>query len=289
MGSKLAEAARAEYDTYATYRTAEPDIYGVNWEKYDKMDGPGIIQRLNPEFVIDVAAFHNVDKCEEERVKATSINAVASGRLATATREIRGRYVYVSTDFVFDGTAKSYVEGDIPAPVNVYGVSKHLGEELVMNLSLVNQVIRPSVIYGWNDTRLNFATWLLSELREGREVFIVTDWYSPPTFADSLAESMLKLMRQKKAGIFHLAGPDCMSRFEFAVRLARGFGLDESLVRPVFASTLDLLAVRPMNVCLENYRAKSLGIETVGVDRGITVMRNQLDLEDFIVPKRFKS
>ncbi len=278
-----------QYDTYATYRTDEPDIYGVHWEQYDKMEGGDIVHRLNPEIVIDTAAFHNVDKCETEGVKAYSINGVASGLLAVAAHEVRARYIYVSTDFVFDGTARRYFESDVSAPVNVYGLSKKWGEELVMDVSPVNQVIRPSVIYGWNDTRLNFATWVLSELREGREAFVVTDWHSPPTFADSLADSMLKLMRRKKAGIFHLAGPNCVSRFEFAVRLARAFELDESLVRPVFSSTLDLQAARPPNVCLQNRRAKRLSIETVGVEQGIAEMQNQMNLEDFVVPKRFKS
>ncbi len=152
-----------------------------------------------------------------------------------------------------------------------------------------NQVVRPSVIYGWDDTRLNFATWVLTSLREGKEIRVVTDRYGSPTLADSLADAILRLLKVGEGGIFHLAGPDCVSRFEFAGALAKAFELDGGLIHPVEAAKLGMRAERPSRSCLVNGRAAGYGITTVGVGEGIELMRSQRSLERFETPARFKS
>ncbi len=292
LGSKLASAAIGEYDVVATYRSIVPQIEGVNLvelHKERREEAQAAVRRADPDFVVDTAAFHDVDKCEVDKDLAWKINAASTHTLARLAKDLGARYLYVSTDFVFDGTAGPYKEADIPGPVNYYALTKLLGEQAVLGVDPENQVVRPSVIYGWDDTRLNFATWVLTSLREGKDINVVMDWHGSPTLADSLAEAILKLLKVKEGGIFHLAGPDCMIRFEFAGRLAKAFGLDRNLIRPVTASELGLKAERPPNSCLINERAAVYGISTASVEEGIKIMRSQQSLEDFETPERFKS
>lgn len=292
LGSKIARGALARYDVVASYRTAAPRVEGVRaveLQKETPEKATAILRDAGPDVVVDTAAFHDVDRCEESPDLAFQVNAAATGSLALAARDVGARYVYVSTDFVFDGARGPYREADVPRPVNQYGATKLAGERACLEADPDNQVVRSSVIYGWNDTRLNFATWLLVSLRDRKPVRVVTDWYGSPTFADSLSRAILRLLEIGDGGVFHLAAAECVSRYEFARRLAEGFGLDAGLIRPVSSSELETKATRPAHSCLVNERAARHGIRVAGVEEGIVAMRDQRTIESFVPPARFKS
>ncbi len=292
LGAKLAAAARDFYEVVATHRGVRPDVEGVRWVELNKekrLEALDTLRDAAPDLIVDTAAFHNVDKCEEEKGLAWKVNAVGTHALAREARERGARYCYVSTDFVFDGEGGPYREGDPPVPRNYYAITKLVAEQAVLGVNGANQVVRPSVIYGWDATRLNFATWVLTSLREGETIRVVTDWVGSPTFADSLAEGLLALLRLDEGGVFHLAGPDCLSRYDFAVRLAKAFDLDSKGVHAVTSDQLNFRAERPARSCLANERAAGHGIATVGVEEGIATMRAERDLESFETPERFKS
>ncbi len=293
VGSKVAAAAQARGDrVVATTRGAPPKIPGVEFVELAKEDvdaGRALLRKVHPDAVVDTAAMHNVDKCEEDRDLAWRINAGSTGALAQTTTDLGARYLFISTDFVFDGAKGGYREADVARPVNVYGETKLQGEHAVLAASPEHLVVRPSVIYGWDDTRLNFATWMMTQVREGKSVNIVTDWIGSPTLADSLAEACLRLLDAKDGGVYHLAGKDALSRYDFAMRLAKAFHLDTSLVKAVNSADLKMKAPRPRDSSLVNVRGKALKITTVGADEGIAQMVAQRSLESFVTPQRFKS
>ncbi|HEX9340176.1 MAG TPA: dTDP-4-dehydrorhamnose reductase [Thermoplasmata archaeon] len=292
LGSKLAVAGRKAYRVVATYRATPPKLEGVELVPFQKEaigDAGAWISRLAPDYVVDAAAFHDVDRCEDERERAAQVNARAPGVLAEAANGAGARYLFVSTDFVFDGTRGSYEEADPPGPVNHYGRTKLEGERAVLDAGEANQVVRPSVIYGWDDTRLNFATWLLTSLRDRKAVRIVTDWIGSPTWADSLADAVLRLLALREGGIYHLAGPDRLSRFEFATRLAAAFDLDPTAISPVTAAEFPHRAPRPRDSSLRNTRAANHGITVLDTSTSLQKMRAQRSLEKFETPVRFKS
>lgn len=291
LGSKVVTQARGPYQVTATHRALLPEAEGVQaveLHKERREEAARVVETVNPDVVVDTAAFHDVDGCEADRDRARAVNVDGTTALVRATNDMGARYAYISTDFVFDGARGPYGEGDAPDPVNFYGETKRMAEKAVLR-SGVNLVIRPSVVYGWDDTRLNFATWVLTSLREGQEIQAVTDWAGSPTLADSLAEAILQVIDLDEGGIYHLAGPDCMSRYDFARRLARGFDLDVDLIRPVKGADLGVTATRPLNSCLRNARAAERGITTVGVGDGIRWMEADRSLDDFVTPTRFKS
>lgn len=292
VGSKVAAAAKGTYRVVATYRDVAPKIEGVEFVKMRKEvldESLPLMRQVKPAAVIDTAALHNVDKCEEDRDLAWQVNAGSTGTLAQAATDLGARYLFISTDFVFDGTKGNYAEDDVARPVNYYGETKLAGERATLAASADHLVVRPSVVYGWDDTRLNFATWLLTSLRDKKSVNIVTDWIGSPTLADSLAQALVKLLAAPSGGVYHLAGKDAMSRFDFSVRLAKAFRQDTSLVKPVTSADMKMKAPRPPNSSLANTKAKRLGLQTLGADEGIAFMVGQRTLESFVTPQRFKS
>lgn len=292
VGGKVSAIASRAFKVVGTHRGVIPKIPGVRFVELHKErveDGIALLRDLKPAAVVDTAAMHNVDRCEEERDLAWQVNAGATGALARVAQDIGARYLFVSTDFVFDGTKGRYREEDVPRPVNHYGATKLAGERAVLAAGPDHLVVRPSVVFGWDDTRLNFATWVLASLREGKAINVATDWIGSPTFADSLAAAILRLLATPDGGVYHLAGADALSRYELAVRLAGAFELDPSLIKAVAATELNLKAPRPPNASLSSAKAKRRRIAVVGADEGIAAMREQRDLKDFVTPSRFKS
>ncbi len=292
LGAKVVAKAHGKYKVTATHRSGAPVLKGVMFVELRKEDvdsGRALIRKVKPVAIVDTAALHNVDKCEEERDLAWKINAGATGSLAQTANDVGTRYLFISTDYVFDGLRGSYREDDLARPVNYYGETKLAGERATLAANPDNLVVRPSVVYGWNDTRTNFATWILTSLRAGTSVNVVTDWIGSPTWADSLAEAILKLLGATQGGRYHLAGPDVLSRYDFALRLAKTFGLDEALIKPVQSKDMPMKAPRPPNSSLANTKGKRIHVSTVGVEDGIAGMQEERSLESFVTPERFKS
>ena len=292
LGAKVASLASKAFHVVATYRETKPKIAGVEFVPLHKErveDGMALVRKTKPASVVDTAAMHNVDRCEDERELAWQVNAGSTGAIARAATDIGARYLFVSTDFVFDGQRGQYREEDVARPVNYYGETKLAGEHAALAASANNLVVRPSVIYGWDDTRLNFATWVLTNAREGKSINVVTDWIGSPTLADGLAASILRLLELPDGGVYHLAGAEAMSRHEFAVRLLKAFGLDPSLAKPVRSADLNMKAPRPPNSSLTSAKAKRHRIAVVSADEGVAAMKGQRSLDSFVPPARFKS
>src|SRR5437899_4202238 len=224
LGGKVAALGSESFKVVATHRGAKPKIPGVDFVELSKEhveEGMALVRKTKPSAVIDTAAMHNVDRCEEERDLAWQVNAGSTGSLARVAIDIGARYLFVSTDFVFDGTKGGYREQDVPRPLNHFGQTKLAGEHAVLAATADHLVARPGLLFGWADTDLNFATWVLSSARDGTPIDVATDWIASPTFADSLAAGVLQLLKVPDGGVYHLAGADGMSRYDFAVRLVK--------------------------------------------------------------------
>src|SRR5256884_3347753 len=292
LGGKVAALASESFKVVATHRGTKPKIPGVDFVELSKEhveEGMALVRKTKPLAVIDTAAMHNVDRCEEERELAWQVNAGSTGSLARVAIDIGARYVFVSTDFVFDGTKGRYREQDVPRPVNYYGETKLAGEHATLAASGDHLVARPSVIYGWDDTRLNFATWVLSSAREGKPINVVTDWIGAPTFAASLAAGILQLLKGPDGGGYHLAAAAGMSPYAFPVRPVNAFGLDPARAHPRPSADLHMKAPRPADSSLSSAKAKRHRIAVLPADEGIGAMKEQRSLDSFVPPARFKS
>jgi dTDP-4-dehydrorhamnose reductase len=197
----------------------------------------------------------------------------ATANIAEGCVKVGARLIFISTDYVFDGTKGNYAESDQPNPVSYYGLTKLEAERIVVETLPEALIVRTSVLYGWHPSKLNFATWTLKGLREHETLRIVRDHINSPTFADNLAYAISVAIERKSRGILHIAGSERISRFEFACKIAQKFHLDERLLVPVEMRDLNWVARRPRDSSLAVGKAeKELGIELFGVDRGLEEM-----------------
>ncbi len=244
-----------------------------------------LVREVQPKVIINTAALTNVDYCETHREEAQRVNVDGAKNLAQAAQENGSRLIQISTDSVFDGASGHYTESDSPHPLNYYAMTKLEAEGVVSQLSNY-AIARPSVVYGWHShaaethsdstKQMNFGMYVLDKLKNSEPVKAVRDQYSCPTFADNLAESLLRLAKSHENGIFHTAGRSCLSRYEFATKLTQIFGYPTKLVQPVFSSEFPQNAARPKNCCLRTEKAeKTLGMRFLSAEEGIREMKRQ--------------
>jgi dTDP-4-dehydrorhamnose reductase len=183
---------------------------------------------------------------------------------------------------VFDGERGTYREGDEPAPINVYGRSKLLGEEQLQHNTTNYLLARTSVVYGWGrQHRPNFATWLISKLKAGESVRIVSGQFASPTFNTHLARMLLEAAERRLNGIIHMAGATRINRFDFSLELARAFGFDQALVTLTDANPTSWSALRPRDSSLDVSKAtRTFSAKPISVEEALQQFRAETPLWD---------
>jgi len=210
------------------------------------------LSELQPSAVINCAAYTAVDAAENEEDLASTVNGHAVHELAAFCRDAGARFVTFSTDYVFDGSKEvGYVESDVPNPINAYGRSKLLGEQLAHEADPDALIVRTSWLL--SGTHRNFASTMLRLVAEG-DVSVVNDQFGRPTLVDDLAPATLKAMDAGLTGILHLANVGATSWFELARQVANIAGLDGGRVHPCTTAEYPTLAPRPANSVLDSER-----------------------------------
>jgi dTDP-4-dehydrorhamnose reductase len=288
VGSKVVEKAVAYgYEAHGT-QNARKSSYPRS-RSLDITDLSAVMRlvgEIKPVAIVNTAALHNVDYCENHRDEAENVNVSGVKNLAAAASRHEARLIHLSTDYVFDGITGGYNEFDKPNPLSFYAVTK-LEAEQAASKTASFAIARPSVIFGWNKFEakgppsssgktINFAMYVLDKLANSEVIKAVTDQFSSPTFADNLADAILRLVEYQKNGIFHTAGRSCISRYDFARKIAGTFGYPENLVQPIRSMDFKQLAPRPRNSCLNvDMTEKALGMRFLTVDEGIELMKSQ--------------
>jgi len=271
LGSKFATIT-SDYEIITTYNT-NPRDDAVKLDITSEEDVLSKIESLNPDLLIHSAALTNVDYCEDHQEEADKINAQGTLNLVKACEKVGAKLIYISTDFVFDGKKGMYREDDETNPLSYYAKSKLKGEEYIQNSDIEYAISRVSVLYGWH-TNFNFVTWVINELKDGKEINIVTDEYNSPTFADNARDAILNIYSKGKEGIYHIAGDERINRFDFAVNIARVFELDETLLNPILSEELIRSAPRPMDSSLSVEKARNdLDIKLLNTTDGLKEMK----------------
>ncbi|NDF87635.1 MAG: dTDP-4-dehydrorhamnose reductase [Actinobacteria bacterium] len=207
--------------------------------------------QVAPAVVIHAAAWTAVDACESDPQKAIRINGDGTANVVNAARQVGARVIYISTDYVFDGTKSTpYIESDLPNPQSVYGASKLAGEQAV-DLSL-DAVVRISWVCGEHGN--NMVKTILRLASTSPTLTFVDDQIGSPTFTSDLAPALINFATQSRTGIWHITNQGATSWFGFAQDVLRAAELDPNRVKPI--ATADLRpqrpAKRPANSVLEN-------------------------------------
>lgn len=203
---------------------------------------------LRPNIIIHAAAHTQVDYCEENPVSCWDTNVTATRFLVAAAQNFSSFFIFVSTDFVFDGTAGPYTESDTPNPVNYYGSSKVAAEKEVQQSGLQTAIVRTCLVYGntHDGSRSNIVSWVKNSLTAGKSINVVNDQWRTPTLVTDLAKGILLIAQQQATGIFHISGNDMMTPYDMAMATAAHYALDESLITAVNANTFSQPAKRPL-------------------------------------------
>ena len=214
-----------------------------------------VVREIHPQWVINAAAFNDVDGAEIAEDEAFAINARGPANLAGAAAAVDAGLVHISTDYVFDGTkGRAYSEDDRPNPLSVYGRSKYQGERSVLESTASACVLRTAWLYGTHGK--NFVKAILERAKEGRPLEVVADQVGSPTSTQDLAEAINRLIRTPARGLFHVANAGACSRFEFAKAIVRG----AVEVRPITSAQAARRAPRPAYSALTSVRWEAAGL-----------------------------
>ena len=224
-----------------------------------------VLREYRPEFVINTAAFHRVDECETNPEPAFLVNAVGAKNLALACRETDAVLVHISTDYVF-GLDRSrftpYLEEDTPAPVNVYGASKLAGEHLIRAYLERHYIIRTAALYGTAGSSGkggNFVETMLRLASEGRNIRVVDDQITSPTYTRDLAAKVWQIIADGPYGTYHVTNSGQCSWFRFAQMIFKLSGLSPAL-SPTTAVEFGAPAPRPSYSVLAHGSLRRAGL-----------------------------
>ncbi|MBV8979871.1 MAG: dTDP-4-dehydrorhamnose reductase [Acidimicrobiia bacterium] len=237
------------------------DVVAAAHDELDVADRDAVLQALGasrPDAVVHAGAWTNVDGCELDPDHAFAANAVGTRHVVEGARLVGARVCYVSTDYVFDGSANQpYVEWDPTNPVSVYGRSKLGGER---ELGPQDTVVRTSWVCGrWGK---NFVKTIFERARSGQSLTVVDDQHGCPTFTDDLAEMIRRLVVERRPGLFHVTNQGATTWFALAREVAALAGLDAEQVQPITTAELDppRPAPRPAYSVLDNAALRLGGV-----------------------------
>jgi dTDP-4-dehydrorhamnose reductase len=190
----------------------------------------GLVERAGPEVVIHAAAMTNVDACEQDEASAVALNVRASDIIAEQAARRGARYVYISSDYVFDGESGPYLESSVPNPISTYGRSKLAGEKSA--LAEHGAVVRVAILYGHTNptSEPTLVSEVVSRLEQGRVIALDGKRIKYPTLTEDVARALEGILRNGESGIFHCGNPRGISRYEWGRSIAASFDLDERLV-----------------------------------------------------------
>ena len=211
-----------------------------------------------PDFIVNLAAYTNVDKSETEKELCWKINVNAIEYLAKYCVPANSHLIHISSDYVFDGEDGPYSETDLPNPVGYYGRSKLAGENIIKRFNIPHTIIRTNVLFGATKFgRPDFVKWVKDSLESKTKIRIVTDQINNPTFLDDLSGAIKSVCELEKTGIYNIGGAELLDRLEFTRKIADYFNLDFELVEPILTKELKQAALRPLKSGLINLKAET--------------------------------
>lgn len=239
-----------------------------------------VIGSIAPAVIINTAAMHHVEQCENDPAKAFAVNGIGNRNLAHASEAAGAYFLNISTDYVFDGAKNApYLESDAPMPLNVYGNTKLAGEYFALTRCKEGAVLRVSGVYGSNPCRakggMNFVRLMLKLAAERPELRVVDDEILTPTYTVDIARQVLKLAEARAPGLYHGTAQGQCSWYQFASAIFEITGTKANLqkARP---GEFPAKVARPSYSVLENQALKAKGLDIMpgwrdGLERYLAV------------------
>ncbi|MBN2057716.1 MAG: dTDP-4-dehydrorhamnose reductase [Candidatus Saganbacteria bacterium] len=224
-----------------------------------------VIKQHSPDVVINTAAYHHVDKCEDNEAPAFEVNTYGPKYLAQACKAVDCALVHISTDYVFDGKkGKPYVETDAPNPESIYAISKYAGEQCVKYILDKHFIVRSTGLFGTagclGKGGGNFVEGMIKRSQTQPELKVVTDEMLSPTYSLDLAGNINELCRTGKYGTYHMVSHGHCSWYEFALEIFKQLGR-QIKINEAKAADFKPQARRPKFSALDNANLKKIGLD----------------------------
>lgn len=273
LGSKIVEVNQ-DHELYGTSRVNPKTIKLISFEKADlrnKEKLEKILEKINPDCILHTASLTNVDYCENHKEETYSINVESTKNLAEFCYSKNRSLIFLSSDYVFDGKIKrKYFEEEKTNPINYYGKTKQICEDIVLNLKK-GAIARIIVAYCWSSAnqKMNFAHWLVKSLREGKKVKVANDQYNNAMLMENAAENLMLMAEKEITGIYSLTGKDCINRIDFAKLIAEEFNLNQDLIIPAATAELGQIAKRPFYIDSYSGKAEKKSLKLLNLKEGL--------------------
>ena len=235
-------------------------VSGIHLDITNPFEVKTTVSRIQPALILHAAANTNLRHCEENPETAWKLNVEGTRNLAVAAKEVGARFIYLSTDSVFDGNGQYYKETDKANPINVYGQTKLEGEKVISGFLSDYVILRLALLYGWSLTSsTSFTEDLINELSDGKTINAFTDEYRNPLHVLNLCEIIEEIIQNKSInGLFHVAGPQRVNRYEQALKVAEIFELDQTQIHPITTDEIALTYPRPKDCSLNTEKLLSV-------------------------------
>lgn len=276
VGSRVRELLGSEFDFTDLSLATGVDI--CDSDQVDK-----VFEDNNAKVVLHMAAKTDVDGCEDDKIlgeegAAWKVNVVGTENVADSARKNNKRIIYISTDFVFDGTKKFYTEEDKPNPVNWYGITKHEGEEIVLSTDPDSTIIRISYPYRAKYVpKHDFVRRIIQLMKQEGKVFALKDHIFTPTFIDDIALALAVFLKKELPGIYHVVANESLTTIEAVRKIADIFAIEAKIVPISRSEYFKDRAFRPFKLALKNDKIKRLGIKMQTFDEGLRSVKKQLN------------
>lgn len=244
----------------------EHEVIGLTHQDVEVTDYNSclILKKHHPDIIINTAAFHKTDRCEEAPLKTFSVNAIGARNIAKITKEIKATTIFISTDYVFDGSKNEpYTEDDTPTPINTYGISKLAGE-LYTKQNPKHYIIRLASLFGVagaSGKGGNFIETMIKKAKKNEPINVVDDMWMSPTYTKDAATTIKKIIESKLPfGTYHATNQDYCTWFQFAKEIFKLSDLNP-ILRPTKTHQLQLKAKRPKFSALKSIKLPKYDIQ----------------------------
>lgn len=255
------------FELTAELRRRRVQVVAVTRRQIDITNGPSVdalVDRHKPTWILNAAAYNQVDEAEREPDVAYRVNALGVRNVAIAASRVGSTLLHYSTDHVFNGENKEpYVETDLPSPPSAYGISKLAGEHFAAAYCEGAFVLRVAGVFGPAGrftARSNFPELILKKAAAQEPLRVVEDFFATPTYAVPLAARTIDLLEQSPAGLYHVGGGETISWYQYALKILEAAGL-EADIAPTNHREYITPARRPRHSSLSNEKLEDLGYE----------------------------
>ncbi len=261
LGGHIYTLAKSSWQVMAVYYNHPPQQLTKEWMRLDLTDQHEILKsiaRFQPDVIIHAAANSNLDQCEQNPEMARQVNVESTRILYNAARSLNSRFLFVSSDMVFDGRQGNYRETDPVCPISVYGRTKVDSEQLFLSKEGNFVIARSALIYGRPVIGgSSFSMWIENRLRMSQNTPLFVDQYRTPVLVNNLAAALLELAENDFTGIIHLGGENRINRLTFGKQLCAVCNYDEGLLQTVSMHDNKSAAPRPVDVSLHTGLARA--------------------------------